>query len=219
MADTSSDLLRFLVCSDFLFTTFKPFKRMSSEKDLYEKIALDTLFKRFYKPLRTYAFRFVNDTDLAEDIVQDTFFELWQKRDSIEFEGAVKSYLFKSVYNRSINVMHKKYQNKEYSLDDSNEGEILEQYMSANILNSEQSLLLKELEKEISLFIDTLPPQCKKVFLLSRSYGLKNREIAEQLDVSIKAVEKQIGKALSGLKKHLTEEGLISFLIVLSRIS
>ena len=89
---------------------------MSSEKDIYEIAALGTLFKRFYKPLRTYAFRFVNDTDLAEDIVQDTFFELWQRRDSIEFEGAVKSYLFKSVYNRSINVMHKKYQNKEYSL-------------------------------------------------------------------------------------------------------
>ena len=178
---------------------------MSSEKDIYEIAALGTLFKRFYKPLRTYAFRFVNDTDLAEDIVQDTFFELWQRRDSIEFEGAVKSYLFKSVYNRSINVMHKKYQNKEYSLDESNESDILEQYMSANILNSEQSLLLKELEAEINLFIDTLSPQCKKIFLLSRSSGLKNREIAEQLEISIKAVEKQISKALSGLKEHLTE--------------
>ena len=192
---------------------------MSSEKDIYEIAALGTLFRRFYKPLRTYAFRFVNDTDLAEDIVQDTFFELWQRRDSIEFEGAVKSYLFKSVYNRSINVMHKKYQNKEYSLDESNESDILEQYMSANILNSEQSLLLKELEAEITLFIDTLSPQCKKIFLLSRSYGLKNREIAEQLEISIKAVEKQISKALSGLKKHLTEEGLISLLILLLGIS
>ncbi len=115
--------------------------------------------------------------------------------------------------------MHKKYQNKEYSLDESNESDILEQYMSANILNSEQSLLLKELETEITLFIDTLSPQCKKIFLLSRSYGLKNREIAEQLEVSIKAVEKQISKALSGLKKHLTEEGLISLLILLSGIS
>ncbi len=115
--------------------------------------------------------------------------------------------------------MHKKYQNKEYSLDESNESDILEQYMSANILNSEQSLLLKELEAEINLFIDTLSPQCKKIFLLSRSYGLKNREIAEQLEISIKAVEKQISKALSGLKEHLTEEGLISLLILLSGIS
>ena len=210
MVYTSSDLLRFLVCFNLLSTILKPFKSMSSEKDIYEITALGTLFKRFYKPLRTYAFRFVNDTDLAEDIVQDTFFELWQRRDSIEFEGAVKSYLFKSVYNRSINVMHKK-----YSLDESNESDILEQYMSANILNSEQSLLLKELEAEINLFIDALSPQCKKIFLLSRSYGLKNREIAEQLEISIKAVEKQISKALFGLKKHLTEEGLITLLFFL----
>lgn len=55
--------------------------------------------------------------------------------------------------------------------------------------------------------------------LLSRSSGLKNREIAEQLEISIKAVEKQISKALSGLKEHLTEEGLISLLILLSGIS
>ena len=73
MAEMSSDLLRFLVCSYFLFTTLKPFKSMSSEKDIYEIAALGTLFRRFYKPLRTYAFRIVNDTDLAEDIVQDTF--------------------------------------------------------------------------------------------------------------------------------------------------
>lgn len=192
---------------------------MSLERDNYEMSALETLFKRFYKPLRTYAFRFVNDTDLAEDIVQDTFFELWQRRESIEFDGAVKSYLFKSVYNRSVNVIHKKYQNKEYSLDDSNEHDILEQYMTAYIQNSEQSLLLKELETEITLYIETLPPQCQKIFLLSRSYGLKNREIAEQLDISIKAVEKQISKALQGLKSHLVNEGLISFMLLLARIA
>ena len=180
--------------------------------------AFKVLYEEFFHALLAVACKYV-ETETAEDIVQDTFFELWQRRDSIEFEGAVKSYLFKSVYNRSINVMHKKYQNKEYSLDDSNESDILEQYMSANILNSEQSLLLKELEAEINLFIDTLSPQCKKIFLLSRSYGLKNREIAEQLEISIKAVEKQISKALSGLKEHLIEEGLISLLILLSGIS
>ena len=74
--------------------------------------------------------------------------------------------------------------------------------------NSEQSLLLKELEKEIMSYINTLPPQCHKIFMLSRSYGLKNREIAEQLDISIKAVEKQISKALSGLKEHLIQKDL-----------
>lgn len=57
----------------------------------------------------------------------------------------------------------------------------------SHIQNSEQSLILKELEEEITAFIETLPPQCKKIFLLSRTYELKNREIAEQLGISIKA--------------------------------
>lgn len=188
---------------------------MNSDRPIYEMTALDALFKRFYKPLRMYAFRIINNMDLAEDIVQDTFFEVWVKRETIQFDGAVKSYLFKSVYNRSINVLNKKYQNKECALDSDSENDILDQYTAANIQNSEQSLLLKELEAEIASFIATLPPQCQKIFMLSRSYGLKNREIAEQLNISIKAVEKQINKALFGLKAYLSEQGLISLLLLL----
>lgn len=188
---------------------------MDSEKYKYEMIVLENLFKHFYKALRAYAFRFVNDTDLAEDIVQDSFFELWVKRDTIQFDGAVKSYLFKSVYNRSINVLNKRYQNKECNLNVDNENDILYQYMADHIQNSEQSLLLKELETEISSLIKMLPPQCQKVFILSRMYGLKNREIAEQLNISIKTVEKHISKALFELKTHLLEQGLISLFLLL----
>ncbi len=177
------------------------------------------LFKRFYKPLRAYAFRFVNDMELAEDIVQDVFFELWHRRDSIAFDGPVKSYLFKSVYHKSVNAIHKKYHNKESELNESNEHAILEQYLSTYIQNQEQSLLLKELEKEIASFVHTLPPQCRKIYLLSRTYGLKNREIAGQLDISIKAVEKQISKALSELKTHLTKKGMISLLLFFSGVT
>lgn len=188
---------------------------MATDRYIYEITALETLFKRFYKPLRTYAFRFVNEMDLAEDIVQDTFFELWSRRDTIAFDGAVNSYLFKTVYNRCINVLNKKYQNRECTLDGENEGNILDQYLVAHIQNSEQSLLLKELEAGITSYIETLPPQCQKIFTLSRSYGLKNREIAEQLNISIKAVEKQISKALFGLKEQLLKEGLISLFLLL----
>ena len=134
---------------------------MSGEIYVQDFAALETLFKRFYKPLRAYAFRFVNDKDLSEDIVQDVFYELWKRRE-----------------------------------------------------NSEQSLLLKELEEEIMSYINTLPPQCHKIFMLSRSYGLKNREIAEQLNISIKAVEKQISKALSGLKEYLIQRDLFPLLVL-----
>ncbi len=187
---------------------------MSSERYVQDFMALETLFKRFYKPLQAYAFRFVNDKDLSEDIVQDVFFELWQRRESIRFEDvAVKSYLFRAVYTHSLNALNKKKQNI-CSLDSERETDILDQYVSSYMQNSEQSLLLKELEEEIMSYINTLPPQCYKIFMLSRSYGLKNREIAEQLGISIKAVEKQISKALYGLKEHLVRKDLFPLLIL-----
>ena len=66
--------------------------------------SVEQLFRQYYKVLRVYAFRFVNDWDIAEDVVQDVFVALWNKRTDIEFDGAVKAYLFKAVYNKSLNI-------------------------------------------------------------------------------------------------------------------
>lgn len=183
---------------------------MSTEKHTQKLLALEELFKSHYKPLRAYAFRFVNNKEIAEDLVQDVFFELWSRRDHIHFDdkSAVKSYLFKSVYNRSINLLNSGILHA-MSIEDTNESLIIENYISRYTQNQEHSLLLKELEVEISSYIETLPPQCKKVFILSRTHGFKNKEIADQLNISVKAVEKQISKALSGLKEHLLKKELL----------
>lgn len=174
-------------------------------------LALEELFKSYYKPLRAYAYRFINNKEIAEDIVQDIFFEVWSHHEKIHLNDkkAVKSYLFKSVYNRSMNLLTSGILYVGTSIEDTNEDQIIETSLSQYIPNQEQSLLLKELEAEIAGFIETLPPQCKKIFVLSRADGLKNKEIAEQLGVSIKAVEKQISKALSGLKTHLLKKELL----------
>lgn len=140
---------------------------MSGEIYVQDFAALETLFKRFYKPLRAYAFRFVNDKDLSEDIVQDVFYELWKRRESIRFEDeSVKSYLFKAVYTHALNALDKKQQDV-YPLKPERETDILDQYVSSYMQNSEQSLLLKELEEEIMSYINTLPPQCHKIFMRS----------------------------------------------------
>ena len=115
---------------------------MSGEIYVQDFAALETLFKRFYKPLRAYAFRFVNDKDLSEDIVQDVFYELWKRRESIRFEDeSVKSYLFKAVYTHALNALDKKQQDV-YPLKPERETDILDQYVSSYMQNSEQSLLL-----------------------------------------------------------------------------
>lgn len=175
---------------------------------------VEALFRRYYKPLRAYAFRFVNDWIAAEDIVQDVFFELWTRRASIRFNEAVSSYLFKAVYTRSVNFLKCNVQNINCSLNERNECNILDQYIEAHTLNQEHSLLLNELEDEIKDYVESLPAQCKKIFILSRKYNLKNHEIASQLSISVKAVEKQITKALSELKLHLRKKELLFFIFL-----
>jgi RNA polymerase sigma-70 factor (ECF subfamily) len=184
---------------------------MSQENHNQHVSALEHLFARFYKPLRAYAFRYVNHKATSEDIVQDVFLELWVRRDSIRFDDfdAVKSYLFKSVYNHSINILKWERLHDRCTLEDMDESVVLEKYISSYMFNREQSLLFKELDAEIAGFVETLPPQCKKVFSLSRTRGLRNREIAELLNISIKAVEKQISKALTGIRNHLKAKELI----------
>lgn len=192
---------------------------MMNEKQNQQLLALDKLFRWLHKPLRTYAFRYVNNKDTAEDIVQDVFFELWNRRDIIRFEEpeAVKSYLFKSVYNRSINILKSDVLAVVRSLDEVDE-EQLDKQIRSQLSDQEQSLLLKELENEIAAFVETLPSQCKKIFILSRTHELKNREIAEQLGITTKAVEKQITKALSELKKHLLKKDLLFMLFIFRQL-
>lgn len=174
-------------------------------------MALEELFKSHYYPLRAYALRFICNREMAEDMVQDALFELWSRRDTIRFDdkNAVKSYLFKSIHNRSINLLKSGVLHIHSTLEETHETQIIESYLSQHLRNPEHSLLLKELEEEIAVYVETLPPQCKKIFLLSRSNGLKNKEVANQLRISIKAVEKQISKAIAGLKEHLDKKDLL----------
>ncbi|MDR1454572.1 MAG: RNA polymerase sigma-70 factor [Tannerella sp.] len=166
--------------------------------------ALESLFARYYKPLRAYAFRYVNHREASEDIVQDIFLELWARRESIRFDDpdAVKSYLFKSVYTRALYLLKTRPPNDPLEALDENA-------LSSPVPGQEQSLFFGELKTEIAGCVETLPPQCRKIFLLSRGHELKNREIAARLGISIKAVEKQIGKALSVLRKHLRAKDLL----------
>ena len=174
--------------------------------------SVEQLFRQYYKVLRLYAFRFVNDWDIAEDVVQDVFVALWNKRTDIEFDGAVKAYLFKAVYNKSLNILSSKKYTEEESVE-----QFSDQIEALQILenNQENSLFMKELQSEIETFIETLPTQVKKVFILSRSYGLKIKEISVQLDLSPKTVEKYLTRALLELRTHLKNKDLMSLLFLL----
>ena len=171
-----------------------------------DELAFEGLFKSLYSQLLVFALRFVEDDESAEEIVQDTFFQFWESRDKIEINTSLKAYLYKSVRNASLNFLkHEKVVDK-YRDYYSN---VLHQ----DELSPEDWMTENELSDKIQNAIGKLPPERKKVFEMSRFEGLKYREIAEKLNISVKTVENQMGKALKFLREELKE--YLPFLVFL----
>lgn len=170
------------------------------------------LFDSYFQSLVTYAFRFVNDWQAAEDITQDVFMALWVKKEDVDFDQPVKPYLYRAIYNRSINYLNSALMQKRIEGVDTIDELINQEILS---YNQHDALLLKEITAEINNFVETLPPQCRNVYKLSREENLKNKEIAARLDISEKAVEKHITKALTEIRNHLVHLDILSMLICL----
>lgn len=189
---------------------------MGNEHNIYSDIDnVEQLFRKYYRALRAYAFRFVNDTHIAENIVQDVFFELWIKRENLQFTPGIKAYLFKAVYHRSLNHINNPSFLNQTQLEDYAEDSRFTEYFISHDKGAEYLLMMEDLTNEIEAIINKLPPQCKTVFLLSRKKELKNKEIAEQLGISVKAVEKQMTKAISIFRNELKEKGILLLLYLL----
>jgi len=178
-------------------------------KDL---LLIEELFKSHYKPLINYACKYVFNKSAADDVIQDVFMSVWINRANIDFEtGNIKSYLYKAVRSRCLNYIQSVKDSMALNIDDV--GFMIQKEIFSD--KPSDGLLLDDLEREIERSIESLPPQCKKIFLYSRVNHLKNKEIASMLDISEKAVEKQITKALSEIRKHLAKLNLLSTLFFL----
>jgi RNA polymerase sigma-70 factor (ECF subfamily) len=164
------------------------------------------LVSSYHIKLCVYAKSLTNDSDLAEDIVQNVFMSIWKNRNKLKEEFAVKSYLYKSVYNEFIDQYRKK--KAVFTLE--------KKYIEAltYIVEEEDEKSLEKLMNIVKKEIDKLPPKCKQTFLLSKEEGLTNVEIAEYLNVSIKSVEAHITKAFSILRKSIGDkvEGILFLL-------
>jgi RNA polymerase sigma-70 factor, ECF subfamily len=162
-----------------------------------DRKVFDALFRAYYEPLCNYACAMSQgDMDEAQDIVQERFFKLWEKRAEIDITYSIKSYLYKMVYNACLNrIRHEKTKAK-YKLH------------NAHFLDENPDYQLdttSEIQNNVQRAIATLPDQCRHVFELNRFEELKYREIAEHLNISIKTVENHIGKALRLLREQLAE--------------
>lgn len=170
----------------------------SNEALLITEKSYKDFFTSHYTPLCTLIFRIVKNKDQTEDIVQEVFITLWEKRDSITIETSLKSYLYRSAINRAYTYLEK---NKRYPIL---RIEHLENYPTSITENGER-LELNELEIKIETLIQSLPEACREIFLLSRFESMSYKEIAETLLISIKTVENQLGKALRIFREGLNK--------------
>jgi len=156
----------------------------------------EALFQVNYEPLARTAYRIVKDKDIAEDIVQDVFCRLWEKKDSLNITDSLKSYLFKSTINQSLNYL-KKIKNAGVR------EELFSFETAADVNSTEYTIALKETSGLVETAVGLLPDACRTIFVLSRYENLSYKEIALKLNISVKTVEAQMTKALKHLRKCL----------------
>ncbi len=160
---------------------------------------LNTLFKTHYDELCRYAFSILKDQDVAEDTVQQLFIKLWEKRSSIGEIENIRPYLFRSTFNMSLNE-----QKRMQRMLNRNEN-IVQNSSFQSSSNTSNLLESNELQNKIDLAMMVLPEKCREVFHLSRNEQLSYKEIAEQMKISPKTVENQVGKALRIMREELKD--------------
>ncbi|MEM9298411.1 MAG: RNA polymerase sigma-70 factor [Bacteroidota bacterium] len=176
-----------------------------SNEDLFSLIqnessyaAFEELHRRFYHVLINYSFRFMQSKQQADDVVSEVFYKIWKKRSVINVTSSLRSYLFTSVRNMCLDCLRSE-KKIEHCQDD-----ILIDF-DGSCDTPHQCAVGVELKIRIENAIEALPKDRKKVFRMSRDHGLKYKEIAETLGISIKTVETQMGRALKYLRIELSE--------------
>ena len=151
-------------------------------------------------PLVRFALRWMREAEAAEELVQDVFVKVWEKRSELALDESLKSYLFTAVRNRAFNYLRD--QARKGQTDSIDENIDLEAPKG-------DPLEFADLQAIIQQGLDSLPPRCRAIFLLSREAEMSYKEIAAEMEVSIKTVEGQMSIALRKLRAFLTERDVI----------
>lgn len=158
----------------------------------------EALFHQFYPGMCSYAESLVKKSDVAEEIVQDVFYNIWKNRAEMELTVGWKSYLYRAVFNNSMMYLRKA--KRESSLN--------EEWADSRFESNENPLEemdARELDAALVYALQGLPVRTREIFNLSRFEGLKYKEIAQRLSISVKTVEANMGKALRALRISLEE--------------
>lgn len=171
-----------------------------------DKPGFEKLFKALYAPLCRYCCQFVRNPMQAEEIVQEKFLLLWERKDSLEIRTSYESFMYTAIRNQSIDYLRSRAAILSFTAEELP----LELHDNTDPL---QSLEYQEFEKEITKIVESLPEKCFIVFSLKRFGGLKNKEIAKELQISEKTVLNQLTKAKKLVKAAIAKFSHLMLLI------
>lgn len=174
--------------------------------DGLNQATFEQLFKTHFVHLCNFAYQYINDTEAAKDITQKVFIRLWENRENIDPKKSIQSYLFTSVRNRSLNYIRDQKKYRSYVLD--------VEFGAVDIALEEDEFALEDLKSKVAAALAELPEKCRIVFEMSRFQNMKYKEIAEDLDISVKTVEAHMSRALKGLKAHLKDYYVLLLLLL-----
>lgn len=171
--------------------------------------AVAELYDRYWKILLAKAFDRLKSRQDAEEIVQELFIKIWRRRERIELQFSFKTYIFAALrYEILHHIAKQQYRKDDISIDNAGYLELWAQEEEFH------SLEMKELQQQINLIVDSLPEKCRIIFQMSRNEGMSAKKIAEELSLSPRTVETQIGKAIKVLKKYFGGSDPYVFLII-----
>ncbi len=169
-------------------------------------------FRQFYPSLLLYATRLLVNGDM-EDVVQDAFVDLWHRRNAMDDAAHIKSFLYRAVYTKSLNVIKHRHVVSGYAAACSALEMMRLTYYDPDNNPVDMYLENQELREKIDAAIDELPDKRRQIFKMSYLHGMSNKEIAQIMDISVRTVEAQLYKALKFLRHRL--ENLMLLLLML----
>jgi len=152
------------------------------------------LMNNYYERLCVYANLFTKDSAESEDIVQNVFVKIWTRRNKLNENISIKSYLYKSVYNEFIDHYRK---NKPLVALDEKYIKEIDSFLEEDEMSLQKAII------KLNEGIDKLPSKCREIFILSKKEGLSNDEISKHLNISLKTVEGHITRGFKALNHSL----------------
>ena len=186
--------------------------QMKTEKEIVEDVkegkasAFDKLYKAYCSRLYFFAFSILKSKEDAEEVVQNTFFKIWEKRKTIDSNYAFKSFLFAIAYNIIVDLLRERLKERKYK-------EVILDRATSNY-NLEEAIEFGDLLVQVQKIVTELPPRKNEIYQLSRVDHLSYSEIAEKLNISVKTVENSLNFSMNFIKRRLGNDSLIILLYV-----